>query len=82
VAASVCGSAGQRGRTGARGRCGGRKRKDPAGIELAYFGARSQREISLLTGISSATAKSRTTTAFKRSRTELAPEDAFREKAK
>jgi hypothetical protein len=36
----------------------------------------------LLTGISSATAKSRTTTAFKRSRTELAPEDAFREKAK
>ena len=44
-------------------------------IELAYFGGLSQREISKRTGMPLGTVKSRTTSAFKRLREELAPED-------
>ena len=44
-------------------------------IELAYFGGLSQREISKRTGMPLGTVKSRTTSAFKRLRRELALED-------
>ena len=44
-------------------------------IELAYFGGLSQREISTRTGMPLGTVKSRTTSAFKSLRRELAPED-------
>jgi RNA polymerase sigma-70 factor, ECF subfamily len=44
-------------------------------IELAYFGGLSQREISKRSGMPLGTVKSRTTSAFKRLREELAPED-------
>jgi RNA polymerase sigma-70 factor, ECF subfamily len=44
-------------------------------IELAYFGGLSQREISKRTGMPLGTVKSRTTSAFKSLRRELAPED-------
>jgi RNA polymerase sigma-70 factor (ECF subfamily) len=51
-------------------------------IDLAYFGGLSQREISLRTGILLGTVKSRTARAFGRLRTELAPGDTLREKAR
>jgi RNA polymerase sigma-70 factor, ECF subfamily len=51
-------------------------------IDLAYFGGLSQREISLRTGIPLGTVKGRTARAFERLRTELAPGDTLREKAR
>jgi len=48
-------------------------------IELAYFRVRSQRKISERTGMSLGTVKSRTASAFKRLRRELAVEDTSRE---
>ena len=48
-------------------------------IELAYFGDLSQREISELTGLALGTVKSRTASAFKKLRTELALKDTSRE---
>jgi RNA polymerase sigma-70 factor, ECF subfamily len=48
-------------------------------IELAYFGGLSQREISERTGIALGTVKSRTASAFRRLRRELAPGDTSRE---
>jgi RNA polymerase sigma-70 factor, ECF subfamily len=51
-------------------------------IELAYLSSHSQREKSERTGVPLGTVKSRTARAFERLRKELAPEDAFREKAR
>jgi RNA polymerase sigma-70 factor, ECF subfamily len=48
-------------------------------IELAYFGGLSQREVSERTGMPLGTVKSRTASAFKRLRHELALEDTQRE---
>jgi RNA polymerase sigma-70 factor, ECF subfamily len=48
-------------------------------IELAYFGGFSQREISERTGVPLGTVKTRTASAFKRLRQELAVGDASRE---
>ena len=48
-------------------------------IELAYFGGLSQREISKRSGMPLGTVKSRTKSAFKRLRGELALEDTSRE---
>jgi len=48
-------------------------------IELAYFGGLSQREISKRSGIPLGTVKSRTKSAFKRLRGELALEDTLQE---
>jgi RNA polymerase sigma-70 factor (ECF subfamily) len=48
-------------------------------IELAYFGGLSQREISERTGVPLGTVKSRTASAFKSLRVELAGWDALRE---
>jgi RNA polymerase sigma-70 factor, ECF subfamily len=48
-------------------------------IELAYFGGLFQREISKRTGIPLGTVKSRTASAFKKLRRELAVGDTSRE---
>jgi RNA polymerase sigma-70 factor, ECF subfamily len=48
-------------------------------IELAYFGGLSQREISERTSMPLGTAKSRTASAFKKLRRELAVGDTSRE---
>jgi RNA polymerase sigma-70 factor (ECF subfamily) len=48
-------------------------------IELAYFGGLSQREISERSGVPLGTVKSRTASAFKRLRRELAIQDTARE---
>jgi RNA polymerase sigma-70 factor (ECF subfamily) len=48
-------------------------------IELAYFGGYSQREISERTGVPLGTVKSRTASAFRSLRGELAPGDTSRE---
>src|SRR5215216_4374204 len=48
-------------------------------IELAYFGGLSQREISERTGVPLGTVKTRTASAFRRLRQELAVGDAARE---
>jgi RNA polymerase sigma-70 factor, ECF subfamily len=48
-------------------------------IELAYFGGLSQREISERTSVPLGTVKSRTASAFRSLRTELAVGDTSRE---
>jgi RNA polymerase sigma-70 factor (ECF subfamily) len=48
-------------------------------IELAYFGDLSQREISERTGLALGTVKSRTASAFRKLRAELALGDTSRE---
>jgi RNA polymerase sigma-70 factor, ECF subfamily len=48
-------------------------------IELAYFGGLSQREISEQTGVPLGTVKSRTASAFRSLRAELAIQDTSRE---
>src|SRR5215208_3213856 len=48
-------------------------------IELAYFGGLSQREVSERTGVPLGTVKTRTASAFRRLRRELAVDDTLRE---
>jgi RNA polymerase sigma-70 factor, ECF subfamily len=48
-------------------------------IELAYFGGLSQREVSERTGVPLGTVKTRTASAFKKLRRELAVGDTSRE---
>jgi RNA polymerase sigma-70 factor (ECF subfamily) len=60
----------------------GARRAAPRGDRPGLFRGFSQREISLRTGIPLGTVKSRTARAFERLRTELAPGDTLREKAR
>jgi RNA polymerase sigma-70 factor (ECF subfamily) len=60
----------------------GARRATQGGDRPGLFRGLSQREISLRTGIPRGTVKSRTARAFERLRTELAPGDTLREKAR